>query len=210
MWIYLINKIKYNIMDPKFIIVDAGGGLCNKLFSIISSLYIAKNTGRKIIIIWNNQNGCNCPFQNIFDNDFVIFNTYSSDCTITEDIISDEYILDKLKYSSDNNIQFLKLFNLDATNYSTDYNNKLKLILNNFNNIKSYHHYDNSDSGVKMRKGKCGDADWLEYNVDLNNFINEEEIIIKFSDTLLPPYMTLNDAKEIIQTLKLKKIYKLK
>jgi len=193
-------------MDPKFIIVDAGGGFCNKLFAIISGLYIAKHTNRKMIIIWNNQHGCNLPFQKIFDNNFVVINTYTSDCTMTEEDTSDEYILDKLKYDSDNNIQILKLFNLEAKNYSTDYNNKLKSLLNNYDNIKNYHHYDDEyNNAIKMRKGKCGESNWLEYNVDLNDFKSEEELIIKFSETVLPPYITLNEAKEIMQTLKLKK-----
>ena len=196
-------------MDPKFIIVHSDGGLCNKLFSVIDGMYLARKTDRKIMVIWNSSYGCNCPFQNIFDNDIVVVNTSNMQSISVEyDTTAEESFLEDLKYGSDSNIKFLELFGLNADDYSADYNKKLKQLLNDFDNVKCYHHHDNADNAdnlVAMRKGKCGDKNWLEYSVNLDDFKAEEELIIKFSDTLLSPYMTLFDAKEIVKTLKLKK-----
>lgn len=44
------------------------GGLCNRMRSIASGVYVAKKTGARAVVYWNRQRrGCNCRFDDLFE-----------------------------------------------------------------------------------------------------------------------------------------------
>lgn len=49
------------------VIIQPVNGLFNRLRAMISSFILAKHLGRKIIVIWNKEQGTNCNFTDLYD-----------------------------------------------------------------------------------------------------------------------------------------------
>lgn len=52
----------------RYVISFSQGGLSNRIKCLVSSIKIAKNTGRKVLIYWPKNVYCNCRFNDLFSN----------------------------------------------------------------------------------------------------------------------------------------------
>lgn len=52
------------------IIVECGGGLCNRINNLVNGIYLSQLLNRKLYIWWDLNNACYCPVEKLFSNDF--------------------------------------------------------------------------------------------------------------------------------------------
>lgn len=52
------------------IIVQCGGGLCNRINNLVNGIYLSELLNRKLYVWWDLDNACYCPLEKLFSNDF--------------------------------------------------------------------------------------------------------------------------------------------
>ena len=52
------------------IIVQCGGGLCNRINNLVNGIYLSGLLGRKLYVWWDLNQACHCPLEKLFSNDF--------------------------------------------------------------------------------------------------------------------------------------------
>lgn len=52
------------------IIVQCGGGLCNRINNLVNGIYMSQILERNLYVWWDLNNACHCPIEKLFSNDF--------------------------------------------------------------------------------------------------------------------------------------------
>lgn len=52
------------------LIVQCGGGLCNRINNLINGIYLSEFLNRKLYVWWDLNNACQCPLDKLFSNEF--------------------------------------------------------------------------------------------------------------------------------------------
>ena len=186
--------------DAKFIIASCCGGLCNKLITLVVSIYISRKSNRELLIIWQNSYSSCCDFNNLFKTN--VFNVLqTNDTSLVEfshqnsvEIPIDEgNKLEDIKYNIN---YFFDFFKLDKNNFSEDYISLLSDELSNWNNIFTYQHHQPStiDRNILTRDG-------YSWNIDEEHILDNKCPIIKYTDNLIPTFMDLAEFGKIAKEL---------
>lgn len=52
------------------LIIQCGGGLCNRINNLVNGIYLSELLGRKLYVWWDPNNACNCHLDKLFSNEF--------------------------------------------------------------------------------------------------------------------------------------------